>query len=151
MKTFPVLCLLLFVVSIASAFQTSDWVKFNSTVGNFSVLLPNQPTEQKKTTPTPYPSYTSTVYTVNVTGQLYLVGWVDYEPSDVFNKVKGLEANRDDMVQAMQGKLLTSNKTTFGGYQCLDFTGEFLGRDRQFLCKAKVFIVGKRACMLPYG
>ena len=150
MKTFPALCLMLFAVSIASGFQTSDWVKFNSTAGNFSVLLPKQPTEEKKTIPTPYPSYTSTMYTANVTGQLYLVGWVDYEPSYVFNTVKELEANRDNMVKAIKGKLVTSNKTSFGTHQALDFTGEFLVGDRQFLFKAKVLIIGKRPYMLTY-
>src|SRR5688500_18691877 len=144
MKTFPVLCLLLFVVSIASAFQTSDWVKFNSTVGNFSVLLPKPPTEQKNTTPTPYPSYTSTVYTASVTGQQYLVGWVDYEPSYVFNEVKGVESNRDSMVRPIKRILHASTTTTFGTYQGLHFTGEFLVGDREFLFKAKVVNVGIR-------
>ena len=150
MKTFPALCLLLFAFSTASGLQTSDWVKFNSTAGNFSILLPKQPTEEKKTTATPYPSHTSTMYTANVAGQLYLVGWVDYEPSFVFNKDKELEANRDNMVNAVKGKLLTSNKIVFGPYQGLEFTGEFLTRDRQFLFKAKVFVVGKRPYMLTY-
>jgi hypothetical protein len=150
MKTFPALCLMLFAVSIASGFQTSDWVKFNSPAGNFSILLPKQPTEEKKTTATPYPSHTATMYLANVTGQLYLVGWVDYEPSFVFNTVKELEANRDNMVKALNGKLLTSNRIVFGTYQGLDFTGEFLSRDRQFLFKAKVFIVGKRPYILTY-
>lgn len=143
MKTFPALCLMLFAVSIASGFQASDWVKFNSTPGNFSILLPKQPTEEKKTTATSYPSYTSTLHTASVTGQLYLVGWVDYEPSFVFNTDKELEANRDNMVNAVKGKLLTSNKIVFGTYQGLEFTGEFLARERQFLFKAKVFIVGE--------
>ena len=150
MKTLLALCLMLMAVSIASGFQTSDWVKFNSTSGNFSVLFPKQPTEEKKTTATPYPSFTSTLYTANVTGQLYLVGWVDYEPKYVFNTDKELEANRDNMVKGVKGKLLTSNKTTFYTYQGLDFTGEFLAGDRQFLFKAKVFIVGKRPYMLTY-
>lgn len=150
MKTFPALCLMLFAVSIASGFQASDWVKFNSTPGNFSISLPKQPSEEKKTNATPYPSHTSTMYTASVAGQLYLVGWVDYEPSFVFNTDKELEANRDNMVKAVKGKLLTSNKITFGTYQGLNFTGEFLIRDRQFLFKAKVFIIGKRPYMLTY-
>lgn len=150
MKTLLALCLMLFAVTIASGFQTSDWVKFNSTTGNFSILLPTQPTEEKKTTPTPYPSYTSTLYMAKLTGQLYLVGWVDYEPSFVFNTDKELEANRDNMVKAVKGKLLTSNKITFGTYPGLDFTGEFLSGDRQFLFKARVFIIGKRPYILTY-
>lgn len=141
---------MLFAVSIASGFQTSDWEKFNSTAGNFSILLPKQPKEEKKTTATPYPSYTSTMYTANVAGHLYLVGWVDYEPSFVFNTDKELEANRDNFVKAVKGKLLTSNKITLGAYRGLDYTGEFLAGDRQFLFKAQVFIVGKRPYLLTY-
>lgn len=150
MKTFLALCLMLFAVSIASGFQSSDWVKFNSTAGNFSILFPKQPTEEKKTIATPYPSYTSTMYTANVTGHLYLVGWVDYEPKFVFNTDKELEANRDNMVKALNGKLLTSNKSILSTYPGLDFTGEFVVRERHFLFKAKVFIVGKRPYLLTY-
>ena len=150
MKTFLALCLMLVAASIAAGFQTSDWVKFHSTAGNFSVLLPTQPKEEKKTTPTPYPAYTSTMYTVNVTGHLYLVGWVDYEPKFVFNTDKELEANRDNMVKALNGKLLTSNKSILSTYPGLDFTGEFVVRERQFLFKAKVLIVGKRPYLLTY-
>ena len=90
------------------------------------------------------------MYTANVTGQLYLVGWVDYEPSFVFNTNKELEANRDNFVKAVKGKLLTSNKITLGTYQGLDYAGEFLAGDKQFIFKARVFVVGKRPYILTY-
>lgn len=150
MKTFVALCLVLFAVSIASGFQTSDWVKFSSAAGNFSLSFPKQPKEEKTTIDKPYPSYTSNLYVAREEGEVFLAGWVDYEASYVFNSDKELEASRDNFVKSLKGKLLTSNKILLGTYRGLDFTGEFENSQMKFYFKSKVFIVGKRPYMLTY-
>lgn len=150
MKALLALCLVFAAVSLASGFQTRDWVKFDSAAGNFSVLLPAQPSEEKKTVESPRPSSTSNFFTAREDAQLYMVGWVDYEPTYVFNPEKELDANRDNMVKALNGKLLSSKKISLGTYQGLEFTGEFANRNGKFLFQAQVFIVGKRPYLLTH-
>ena len=44
-----------------SGFQDAgEWIKFESSAGLFSVLMPVQPTEEKETKESPYGPYTST-------------------------------------------------------------------------------------------
>ena len=149
MKTLLAAGLVLFATSFASG-QTSTWVKFESAPGKFSISLPAQPTEDKKTVESPHGPYTSTLFTANGTGEFYIVGWVDYDPKFVFNPEAELDANRDNLIKGVNGKLLSSHKITRGGYQGLEFTGEFAVESRSFGLKSQVFIVGKRPYMMTY-
>ena len=146
MKSFLVVVLVLATVSLATGFQQSAWMKFESTPGSFSVLLPAEPQEEKKTQDSPHGPYTTILYISKASPELYLVGWVDYDPKFNFDPVKELEANRDNLVKTVNGKLLTSKKITLGGYQGLEFTGE----SARIAFKSQVFIVGRRPYLLCY-
>ena len=146
MKSFLVVVLVLAAVSLAAGFQQSAWMKFESTPGVFSVLLPSEPQEEKKTQDSPHGPDTTFLYISKASPELYLVGWVDYDPKFNFDPVKELEANRDNLVKTVNGKLLTSKKITLSGYQGLEFTGE----SARIAFKSQVFIVGKRPYLLCY-
>ena len=146
MKSFLVLVLLSVAVSLAAGFQQPAWVKFNSAPGGFSVLLPAEPREEKKNTDSPHGPYTTVLYISKADSEVYLAGWVDYDPKFNFDPVKELEANRDNLVKTVNGKLLTSKKITLSGYQGLEFTGE----NARIAFKSQVFIVGKRPYLLCY-
>ena len=147
MKSFLVVVLVLVAVSLATVFQQSAWMKFESAPGGFSVLLPAEPREEKKNHDSPHGPYTTVLYISKADPELYLVSWVDYDPKFNFDPVKELEANRDNLVKTVNGKLLTSKKITLSGYQGLEFTGE----SARIAFKSQVFIVGKRPYLLCYA
>ena len=129
--------------------QETEWVKFESKPGNFSVLMPVQPTEDKKTTTTTDTvgkpvSYTSNLYLARGDGEIYGVGWVDYEAGYRFDPNKELELNRDNFVKGVKAELTSSNGTLLAAYPGLEFTAK---TDQMFF-KSQVFIVGLRPYML---
>ncbi len=68
--------------------DVSGWVKFSSPIGRFSVLMPETPTEQAETTKSEHGPYTTHLFIVRDTISVYLIGWVDYDPSFNFNRQK---------------------------------------------------------------
>jgi hypothetical protein len=147
MKSFLVVVLVLAAFSLATGFSQAAWMKFESTPGAFSVLLPAEPSEDKKTQDSPHGPYTTVLFMSKADPEVYLVGWVDYDPKFNFDPVKELEANRDNLVKTVNGKLLTSKNITMSGYQGLEFTGE----SARIAFKSQVFIVGKRPYLLCYA
>ena len=129
--------------------QEAEWVKFESKAGSFSVLMPAQPTEEKKTTTTTDTlgkpvSYTSNLYIARGDGEIYGAGWVDYQAGYRFDPKKELELNRDNFVKGVKANLTGSKDITLGAYQGFEFTAQ---TDEMFF-KSQVFIVGLRPYML---
>ena len=58
------------------------------------------------------------------TTSVYLIGWVDYDPSFNFNRQAELEANRDNFVKGINAKLVTTRPTMIDGYSAIEFTAE---------------------------
>ncbi len=131
----------------ATATDNSGWVKFASDNGHFSVLMPDTPTEKVETTDSSHGPYTTHLFIVKDTTSVYLIGWVDYDPSFNFNRQAELEANRDNFVKGINAKLLTNRPTMVNGYSGLEFTAET--EDRVF--KSRVFLVGRRPYQLVIG
>jgi hypothetical protein len=131
----------------ATATDNNGWVKFASDNGHFTVLMPNTPTEKVETTDSSHGPYTTHLFVVRDTTSVYLIGWVDYDPSFNFNRQAELEANRDNFVKGINAKLLTDRPTVINGYSGLEFTAET--EDRVF--KSRVFLVGRRPYQLVIG
>ena len=125
----------------------SGWVKFTSPNGRFSVLMPEIPPEKTETTDSANGPYTTHLFVVRDSTSVYLIGWVDYDPSFNFNRQAELEANRDNFVKGIKATLLSSKATTFDGYNAIEFTAE--AGDRIF--KSRVFLVGRRPYQLVIG
>jgi hypothetical protein len=130
-----------------TAMDASGWVKFASDTGHFSVLMPDTPQEKVETTDSTHGPYTTHLFIVRDTTSVYLIGWVDYDPSFNFNRQAELEANRDNFVKGINAKLVTNRPTVINGYSGLEFTAET--DDRVF--KSKVFLVGRRPYQLVIG
>ena len=143
MRRTAALGVVLFAATMAFGFQ-SDWVKFESTEGNFSVLMPAKPTESKETQPSPHGDYTSTIYLAHGVGANFLAGWVDYQPSFNFDVQRELEANRDNFVKGVKGTLLNSKNIAYKTFKAL----EFEGTTDKFSFKSRVVIVGKRPYLI---
>ncbi|HKP83261.1 MAG TPA: hypothetical protein VJT69_14615 [Pyrinomonadaceae bacterium] len=130
-----------------TAMDSSGWVKFNSDEGRFSVLMPEIPEDKMETTPSAHGPYTTHLFIVKDTTSVYLIGWVDYDPSFNFNRQAELEANRDNFVKGINAKLISTHPTVIDGYSALEFTAET--DDRVF--KSRVYMVGRRPYQIVIG
>jgi hypothetical protein len=131
----------------SNAADNGGWVKFTSPNGRFSVLMPEIPPEKTETTDSANGPYTTHLFVVRDTTSVYLIGWVDYDPSFNFNRQAELEANRDNFVKGIQATLLSSKETVIDGYNAIEFTAE--AGDRIF--KSRVFLVGRRPYQIVIG
>jgi hypothetical protein len=91
--------------------------------------------------------YTSHVFSVKANNTTFLVGWVDYNEKFKFGSQSELNANRDNFIKEIKGKLVSSNNTTFDGYQGLEFVAE----TGDTVYKSRVVIVGRRPYQLIAG
>lgn len=131
------------------AMDASGWIKFTSDEGHFSVLMPDTPTEKSETVPSEHGPYTTHLFMVRGSPVLpvYLIGWVDYDPSFNFNRQAELEANRDNFVKGLQATLVSTRATVINGYSAIEFTAETADR----IFKSRVLLVGRRPYQLVIG
>ncbi|HEX6043295.1 MAG TPA: hypothetical protein VFZ22_02305 [Pyrinomonadaceae bacterium] len=127
--------------------DTGGWVRYTSDSGHFSVLLPELPKEQTETTQSEHGPYTTHLFVVRDTINVYLVGYVDYDPSFNFNRQNELDANRDNFVKGIKATLTASRSLTLDGYQALEFSAETSDR----LFRSRVYIVGRRPYQIVIG
>ena len=130
-----------------TATDNGGWVKYTSDQGRFSVLMPEVPQEQTETTQSEHGPYTTHLFIVRDPQNVYLIGWVDYDPSFNFNRQSELDANRDNFVKGIKATLISSRSLTLDGYQALEFSAETT--DRVF--KSRVYMVGRRPYQIVIG
>ena len=127
--------------------DNAGWANFTSEEGRFSVLMPEIPTDKAETTESQHGPYTTHLFVVRDTTSVYLIGYVDYDPSFNFNRQAELEANRDNFVKGINARLLTTRPTIIDGYSAIEFTAET--DDRVF--KSRVYMVGRRPYQIVIG
>ena len=126
----------------------SPWPTFTSTEGRFSVLMPGMPTEKTETVDDEQGPYTSHLFSWREDPErIYFIGWVDYEPDFDFNRLAEMEANRDNFVKGVNGKLLSSHRVNIDGYPVMEFTTETAEK----IFKSRVYIVGRRPYQIVIG
>src|SRR5215470_12388472 len=125
----------------------SGWVRFTSPEGHFSVLMPEIPQDKSETVDSSHGPYTTHLFIVRDTASVYLIGWVDYDPSFNFNRQAELEANRDNFVKGINATLVTTRPTTIDGYSAIEFTAETADR----IFKSRVYMVGRRPYQIVIG
>lgn len=123
------------------------WVRFRSDMGRFSILVPAIPEETKQTTPSEHGPYTTYLYITREPSYVYLIGWVDYDPSFNFNREKELEANRDNFVKGVNAKLTSTQSLKIDGYPVVEFTADTV--ERTF--HSRVYMVGRRPYQIVIG
>lgn len=127
--------------------DNGGWVRYNSVSGRFSVLMPETPDEKTETTPSDHGPYTTHLFVVRDTKNVYLIGWVDYDPSFNFNRQAELEANRDNFVKGIKATLVSTRALVLDGYPALEFSAET--EDRTF--QSRVYMVGRRPYQIVIG
>ena len=145
MKKSLALVLLLLVSVVALGAQAQGWREFTSPEGFFSVEVPDAPVRETKTQTDPNAGeFTTNLYISRAPGEVYVFGWVDYDPKFKFGVQAELEANRDKFVAAMKAKLLETTKISLGTHPGIEFTAE-LPNAR---IKSRVYVVGRRPYQL---
>lgn len=109
--------------------------------------MPVIPEDKTETTQSSHGPYTTHLFIVRDDVSVYLIGWVDYDPSFNFNRQAELEANRDNFVKGVNAKLITTHATVVDGYPALEFVAET--DDRVF--KSRVYMVGRRPYQIVIG
>ena len=132
--------------------SADSWVTFTSDPGHFSVLLPEIPTDRVSTTESDHGPYTTHLYVVRSAKSIFLVGWVDYDPSFNFDLQKELEANRDNFVNGIKTNgtaitLLSTDKITLNGNPGIEFVAE----TPETVYKSRVYIVERRPYQIIVG
>jgi hypothetical protein len=133
-----------------TATRTPDpagWVNFDSDDGHFSVLVPQIPEDKAETTDSAHGPYTTHLFVTRDTSNVYLIGWVDYDPSFNFNRQAELEANRDNFVKGISATLLNSQSLVLLGFSAIEFKAETA--DRTFW--SRVYMVGRRPYQIVVG
>jgi hypothetical protein len=127
----------------------AGWVRFTSESGRFSVLMPETPTNKTDTTPSEHGPYTTHLFITRDknTNNVYLIGWVDYDPSFNFNKQSELAANRDNFVKGIKATLISTRPLQIDGYQALEFVAE----TSEMVFKSRVYMVGRRPYQIVIG
>ena len=123
------------------------WAKFTSRDGRFSVIIPGIPKDQVQTTPSNIGPYTTHLFTLRNPRHVFLIGYVDYDPTFNFHPQAELEANRDQFVKNLEATLVNSRNVRVDGYPALEFTA--VKEERIF--KARVYIVGRRPYLIVLG
>ena len=92
------------------ASQPREWVRFDSRVGQFTMLLPQMPSEKIEIVASTGGPYTSHVFSVKANNTTFLVGWVDYNEKFKFGSQSELNANRDNFIKEIKaGEEFTFN------------------------------------------
>ena len=108
--------------------------------------MPLEPKEEKKTSESPNGPYTTYLYTsISPEREIYLVGWVDYDPKFKFGVQAELEANRDNFVKNVKATLLSTTPIKLGTHPGIEFKAEIPGRAD---IVSRVYIVGRRPYQL---
>jgi len=145
-KITAALSLVLLFALTASAQTPAGWVKFSPAGSPFSALLPTQPKEEKKTAESPQGPYTTYLYSaVSPEREIYLVGWVDYDPKFNFGVQAELEANRDNFIKSLKATLLGTTPIKLGTHPGIEFKAEVPGKVD---IVSRVYIVGRRPYQL---
>ena len=143
MKKTPVALSLILLAALAAAAQApAGWAKFTSPGSEFSVMMPAVPEKQTNTADSPNGPYTTYLFTARGNREIYLVGWVDYDPKFNFDVQAELAANRDKFIANLKAKLLGTTPIKLGAHPGIEFKAEVA--QPAFDIVSRVYIVGRR-------
>lgn len=131
----------------AANLNNGAWARFTSEAGHFSVLMPGTPTDKVETVDSPHGPYTTHLFVLKDPRNVYLIGWVDYDPSFNFNRQAEMELNRDNFVNGLKATLLSSRPLTIDGYSAIEFTAE----TSETIFTSRVYMVGRRPYQIVIG
>ncbi|MSO29939.1 MAG: hypothetical protein EXQ48_03210 [Acidobacteria bacterium] len=115
--------LLLVLSAVAPVRGQDGWTTYTPSGSNFSILVPMAqkvlPVDKDTTAGG---SYQVHLYRIRTPARIYIFGWTDYH--EAVNVEGELNANRDNFVKALTGKLLGETRIMLDGVSGREFTGE---------------------------
>ena len=141
MKKRAVALVLIAVLSGATSVRAQGgWTTYAPPGSNLSILVPLTPevlpVERNTQGGTAYEVH---LYRIRTSSMVYIFGWTDYhERVDVEGE---LDANRDNFVKALTGRLLGETKITLNGVS----GREFIGENTNGFFISRVYAAGTRA------
>ena len=138
---FAVVALVATLTIVSSAQAQSQWVLFEPAGGGFSVSMPGTPKTETETKPSDLGPYTSNLFTVTAGDVIYLIGYVDYQPTVRLDVQGEIAATRDKFLKAVNGTLVAEKKITLDGHSGLEFTADI---GTSHFVTSKVYVVGQR-------
>jgi len=141
--------LLLFSVATAYGIQPeSEWFKFTSPKGLFSVLLPHEPKLEVPTDSTPVQAGHSRF---NDFGDGYGFVLEYFEDLPIVDPEKYLDTTRDEIVKALNGTLTGQDKITLDGYPGREVTLSMTpASGTVVLVRTRIYAVGTSLFSLSY-
>ena len=140
--------LLTIVASLALGQKPNEWIKYNSTEGRYSVMLPSQPTTDTQESATrdgvKCTQYKATLFDGRA---VYLIGYFDHVPGTNFSFDKA----RDGMVGAVNGTLLEESNITLSANPGRDL--KIVTKDDQgvdYLLHARFYDVDQRVYVIQF-
>lgn len=109
--------------------------------------MPGKPADSSETVDSQPGPYTTHLFILRNGSNVFLIGWVDYDPRFNFNRQAELEANRDNFVKNLKATLVDTRDMKIDGYQAIEFTAET--DDRIF--RSRVYMVGRRPYQIIIG
>lgn len=129
--------------------NSTEWIKYTSLEGRYTVSLPAQPkvSTQQATTADgeKFPQYLAAV--IEPSDVAYMTGYFDYVPGTVFSA----DAARDGMVQRVNGTLISEKSISLGAYPGRDL--KVLARapgGSEYIVRARLYEAEKRVYILQF-
>lgn len=122
--------------------NTGEWKEFNSTIGNFKVMLPNYPSHEFSDEKIPNSTITfkADTYIAISEGVTYMIQFTTYpDQVDISNPENNLEGSINGMVSSTNGnKLISSSMVNHGSNKAIDY----LIQNNSTYIKGKNIMVG---------
>jgi hypothetical protein len=141
--------LILMIAALANGFQSStEWVKYTSKDGRYSVLFPKQPMvgtqEGAAKTGEKLIQY---MFQATDTDSFYMVAYFDITPSMVYS----LDDGRAGMLEAVKGTLLKEEAISLGGSSGKEVKISAKNGDLDLLFRARSYAIGNRIYVIQHG
>ena len=147
MKKTVAACLLLTIATLANGFQSNgEWVKYTSTEGRFSVLLPQQPElSSQESTAATGEKLRQYMTEATESDSAYVLAYFDLPPDMTYS----LDEGRDGFVGSAKWTLLSNEAISLGGgYPGLKFKASLKNEGGDELVSSRIYKVGSRVYML---
>jgi hypothetical protein len=140
--------LVLTVAALANGFQSAtEWVKYTSEEGRYSLLIPQQPKLSTQEVPAPNGTkFTQYMAQAADAESLYLLGYFDYTTDMVFS----LDKARDSMLEAIKGTLLKEEAISVGGNSGKELKVSTTNKGFDLLLSIRFYEIGRRIYVLQH-
>jgi len=149
MKKVSAVLLVLMTAALPFALQAqTDWIKYNSPEGRYSVLLPGEPKlSTQEAAASTGEKFTQYMAASEDSMAVYMVGYFDVAPDKTFS----FEKARDGFIAAVKGTLLSEKVISLAGYPGREANVSANGGSgAEYLIQVRFYQVEKRIYVIQF-